>query len=714
MDKNSSGLSTYETVKAGMNIVNGDEYKEAFVGVSHAAADVLKKTLGPYGHTTVIDDGINRYSTKDGWSLVQRISFGDPLYNTMYGFIKKISFSLVTRVGDGTTTAIVAADAFIREMSENEVFKNYRQRDLLEAMNYVKKIVIEKLYSEKYYHSITDDKEYNAIYNIAYTSTNENEEIASMIQKIYKETMNPNIYVNVSPSKDTTMTIDRGYRFDCGPKGLSAFANNDEREFSSKNGVFIFFIDHNVTYTDHWQLLQDLIDFAISNGKQIMVFAPYFDTMVTDRIGAFTDSVVRQNKLPPMMMVQSPYSNSIQKKLFSDAAIIGNAQIFNTGCLDACLQAYTKKNRDGTDSPEPTMLRDLNPNYNTPMDLIRSYMGFCADITASDEFVMFNAYNTENPLYKNRLLEIKNEYDQVTEETADLISATNKKLMDARLRYIRFYGIMGTINIGGSSEAEKQCLKDSVDDAVLACRSAYERGYVKGMNLATLGAIQDAIYDHSIETEDIYMTQLYKTILHTLFKVFKIVARAVMDNKYPDAKPDDDLWLHHTTNSDEIIQTAIDQNWGFNIVKDSFEKKDLHVVNSVVADEEILNACVSILTYILTSNQLLSVNRTFDTKAQEQIVENKNRKNFRVAAEEIVKVLKENNMTLGFPAISTTPCYETNSYQPNVTITPLVVNNDGVAIPNKDVKISENSWSSVTYATSSDSAGVNPNNIRKD
>lgn len=713
MDKNSSGLSTYETVKAGMNIVNGDEYKEAFVGVSHAAADVLKKTLGPYGHTTVIDDGINRYSTKDGWSLVQRISFGDPLYNTMYGFIKKISFSLVTRVGDGTTTAIVAADAFIHEMMENEAFKKYRQRDLLNAMLDVKKVIIEKLYSEKYFHSIPDDGKYDAIYNIAYTSTNENAEIASMIQKIYKETMNPNIYVNVGPSKETSMAIDKGYRLDCGPKGLSSFANNDEREFTSKNGVFIFFIDHNVTYTDHWQILQDLMDYAITNGRQIMVFAPYFDTMVTDRIGSFTDSVVRQNKLPPLMMVQVPYSNSMQKNMFNDAAIIAGAQVFNTGCLDACLQAYLKKNRDGTDAPEATMLKDLNPNYMTPMDLIRDYCGISADITASDEFVMFNTYNTENPLYKNRLLEIKNTYEQVVVETADQITAVNKKLMEARLRYIRFYGVMGTINIGGSSEAEKQCLKDSVDDAVLACRSAYERGYVKGMNLATLGAIQDSIYDHSIDTEDKFMNQLYKTILKTLFKVFKIVARSVMDNKYPDAKPDDNLWLRHTTNSDEIIQTAIDQNWGFNIVKDSFEKDELHVVNSVVADEEILNACVSILTYILTSNQLLSVNRTFDTKSQEQIVENKNRKNFRIAAEEIVKVLKENDMTLGFPTISTTA--KSSPYQPNVTITPLVLSNDGTVIPNKDVKIPENSWSNMKmYTSSSDSAGIDPNLNRKD
>ena len=306
------------------------------------------------------------------------------------------------------------------------------------------------------------------------------------------------------------------------------------------------------------------------------------------------------------------------------------------------------------------------------MDLIRDYCGICADITASDEFVMFNTYNTENPLYKNRLLEIKNTYEQVVAETANQITAANKKLMEARLRYIRFYGVMGTINIGGDSEAEKQCLKDSVDDAVLACRSAYERGYVKGMNLATIGAIQDAIYDHTHDSEDTYTNELYHMILKTLLKVFKTVALAVMNNKYPDAKVDDQIWLNRSSSAGDVIHTAIDQNWGFNIVKDQFEKDELHVVNSVVADEEILNACVSILTYILTSNQLLSVNRTFDTKAQEQIVENKNRKNFRVAAEEIVKVFKENDFSL-FPMISTTPSHQKSiKSMPNMTITPLI------------------------------------------
>ena len=135
-------------------------------------------------------------------------------------------------------------------------------------------------------------------------------------------------------------------------------------------------------------------------------------------------------------------------------------------------------------------------------------------------------------------------------------------------------------------------------------------------------------------------------------------------------------------------------------------------MNSVVADEEILNACVSILTYILTSNQLLSVNRTFDTKAQEQIVENKNRKNFRVAAEEIVKVFKENNFSL-FPVISTTPYYqESATNMPNVVITPLVT-----SAP------SGNTWNGNTwndsihyskYTDSSDSAGNNHNSNRKD
>ena len=70
-------------------------------------------------------------------------------------------------------------------------------------------------------------------------------------------------------------------------------------------------------------------------------------------------------------------------------------------------------------------------------------------------------------------------------------------------------------------------------------------------------------------------------------------------------------------------------------------------------------------------------------------------------------------MTLGFHTISATA--KSSPYQPNMTITPLVIGNDGTVIPNKDVKIPENPWSNMKmYTSSSDSAGIDPNSNQKD
>ena len=44
-------------IRMGMNLVDRDEFNATISAISHIAADTVKKTLGPYAHTTIIDDG---------------------------------------------------------------------------------------------------------------------------------------------------------------------------------------------------------------------------------------------------------------------------------------------------------------------------------------------------------------------------------------------------------------------------------------------------------------------------------------------------------------------------------------------------------------------------------------------------------------------------------------------------------------------------------
>lgn len=660
MDQYQSGLSLKETVRAGMNIVDGEEYKEAFVAVSHATADVLRKTLGPYGHTTVIDDGQFRYTTKDGWSLVQRLGFGDPLYNTMYQFIKSISFNLVSKVGDGTTTAIIAADSFIAQMEKNPDFSKFRQRDVLKAMQKISGKVIDALKSPKYTHFISDDNEYEDIYRIAYTSTNENEDIARMIQKIYLETQNPNIYVNLGGSSKTSYTVTKGYRLDCGPKEISLFANTDSHEYVDKGNIPCFFVNHNVTFADHANLITELSKYGAANQTTVLLFAPYFDEALSSRLHEQNVRIARNGQMPTLMMVQTPMSDTIQRGFFDDAIVVAGAQAFTPNDLDACLQAWTKHAKDGSDNEDYlSALYAINSDFEEPADLIRTYMGHVSSISVGEKFVLFKEFNDSNPILKNRIAEVKRVYDEEREASLKNISYLNKNFMNAQLRYVRLMGKMGSIDVGGESEQEKQFLKDVVDDAVLACRSSFENGYVKGLNLATIGAISD-VYNDLLKDEN--ATEIENLVIDTLEKVYYDVAYSVMLNKYNDTNPETDaVWCYNESDGNaltakNIIDYCNAHNCGFNIVTEEFDGITIHhtsdnkmyasneteeipltVVNSVISDIEVLKACVSILTYVLTSTQLLSVNRTYDNAAKKRILEISERKKYETIADIFAK-----------------------------------------------------------------------------
>lgn len=662
-----NGLTLDEDVRSGMNIVDGMEYKKAFTAVSHATAGVLKNTLGPFGRTTVIDDGSSHYITKDGWNIVNRLGFGQPLYNTLYSFIKDASYNLVEKVGDGTTTVIVAADEFIRQMEQDSDFNSFRQRDILNMLNDVKDRIIEILRSDKYLHNIDKDGNFEDIYRIAYTSTNENEEISRMIQRIYKETHNPSIYVNMGPEKDSSYSIVTGYQLDCSPKGLEGFINTDDNKFRTTDGVLTFFCNHNMTYVDHYHVIDRLLSIASTlrqkMGKKyprIIVFAPYFDEALAGAIEGVARTAIQNHEIPPMMMVQCGMVTQYLKDVFADAAVVTDSRVFTPNDLEAILQAESGKDKRGVDLEDRyAAMREINPETDPDAGkgidfFVNSYLGTVSKFTASKNNVIFSDFNTDLQRYRVRYKEVKTAYEETRKKADKVITMMDKEMLNANLRYVRFSGNMGTISVGGGSEAEKRCLKDSVDDAVLSCRSAYENGYVKGMNLATIGAINDykmelaSEFDREIvnckDRKRIDDFKLRIAVVGTLEKVFINVTKAIMRNKYPDtADQMTQDWCDRTMNMDQVINLAVKANMGFNIVKDDFEDStDLHVTNSVICDIEVISACISILSHVLTSNQLLSVNRVYDTTLQNKVKEYRARMSARMMAEEFHKVFKDN------------------------------------------------------------------------
>ena len=130
-----------------------------------------------------------------------------------------------------------------------------------------------------------------------------------------------------------------------------------------------------------------------------------------------------------------------------------------------------------------------------------------------------------------------------------------------------------------------------------------------------------------IEGVDSY-NELESEILQMLRDTFVEMSLTVLRNKYDDTIrrniPIQNLeqGLGNATNID-IIEYAIESEYGYDLVEDVFMTDDeCTVINSTQTDIEVLKGMVSILSTMLTSNQFLSINRSYDrTMGKKQMEE---------------------------------------------------------------------------------------------
>ena len=108
------------------NVFSEAEFKKQFLLVFKTMSDILSNTLGPYGTTTMIDQETNYSVSKDGFHVLQNLRFADTKMNRIRSTLYSISHQMVTKVGDGSTSAVVAAYSFLLEMLEYSSKNRFR------------------------------------------------------------------------------------------------------------------------------------------------------------------------------------------------------------------------------------------------------------------------------------------------------------------------------------------------------------------------------------------------------------------------------------------------------------------------------------------------------------------------------------------------------------------------------------------------------------
>ena len=98
-----------------------DEGRNKLIQGIKQIANAVKSTLGPRGNTVLIESPEHLHGitvTKDGVTVAKSISLLDPVENLAVRMMKEAADRTASSAGDGTTTAIVLAEALVNAGTE--------------------------------------------------------------------------------------------------------------------------------------------------------------------------------------------------------------------------------------------------------------------------------------------------------------------------------------------------------------------------------------------------------------------------------------------------------------------------------------------------------------------------------------------------------------------------------------------------------------------
>lgn len=403
-------------------IYTGEDAKEKLLeGIDELSSAVLA-TMGPAGRTVIIQDEYGRpYATKDGVSVANAIRFKDPVKNIAATLIKEVAQKTADEAGDGTTTSICLAQAFVRYGME----KLEHETSLTDLQNAIDDVVKDTLLELKKRSRKLALKNINKVATI---SANNDEKIGALIQKAY----NHSIHVKVEEGKNREDTIElvNGMTHDVSYMN-NGFVTDEKRKEVNFPTPVVIVTDQKVSDLTAFEFLIQKADVH----KQGLVF------FVEDMTEQCINQLLAVNHRVKSVVIKAPGFGQYRKDHLKDIATFTGAKLITSLGREPIFESST-----GT--AEQIVVSKLNTiiTKRSSIDLTE----VIKDLEIQKKEAKLNDYDRE---FVN---------DRINNLT----------------------GNMAIISVGGNSEVEMKERKDRIDDAVLAVKSALAEGIVEGGGVA--------------------------------------------------------------------------------------------------------------------------------------------------------------------------------------------------------------------------------------
>ena len=417
-------------------ILYGIDARNALLRGVDKLANTVKITLGPKGRNVVLD---KKYGspliTNDGVTIAKEIELEDTAENMGAQLVREVASKTNDAAGDGTTTATLLTQAFIREGMKNVAAGANPivvRKGIMKAVD----VAVEALIANS--KKVNGKEDITRVGTVSAGDSAVGQLISDAMEKVTADGV---ITVEESKSTETYCEVVEGMQFDRGY--LSAYMATDMDKMEAElDDALILITDKKIS---NIQEILPLLEQVVQTGRKLLIVAEDIEgealtTLVLNKLrGTFT-----------VVGVKAPGFGDRRKEMLRDIAILTGGQVI-TEELGLELK----------DASIAHLGRARQVKVNKETTIIVGGYGDSADIKA-------------------RISQIKAAIEVTTSDF------DREKLQE---RLAKLSGGVAVIKVGAATETEMKEKKLRIEDALNATRAAVEEGIVAGGGTAYINVI---------------------------------------------------------------------------------------------------------------------------------------------------------------------------------------------------------------------------------
>ncbi len=419
-------------------ILFGEDARKALQRGIDQLADTVKVTIGPKGRNVVLD---KKYGapliTNDGVTIAKDIELDDPFENMGAQLVKEVATKTNDAAGDGTTTATLLAQAFVREGLKN-LAAGANPMVMRKGMSKAVDAAVKSIAANSQKVNGTQD-----IARVAAVSSSD-EEIGKLIaEAMEKVSTDGVITVEESKTAETYSEVVEGMQFDRGYVTPYMVTDTEKME-AVLDDCLVLITDKKISVIAD---LLPILEQIVKMGRKLLIIAEDIEgealsTLIVNRLrGTFT-----------CVAVKAPGFGDRRKEMLQDIAILTGGTVISEDI--------------GIDLKDAAM----------------EMLGEARQVKVNKETTTIVDGAGDSEAIKARVNTIRNAIENTTSDF------DREKLQE---RLAKLAGGVAVIKVGAATEVEMKEMKLRIEDALNATRAAVEEGIVAGGGVSYVNAITE-------------------------------------------------------------------------------------------------------------------------------------------------------------------------------------------------------------------------------